>query len=364
MKTKISVLVIAICVAQLLQSCKENSLSPQTVNVKSFISKVSGTIQSSDPNFFPGLLNNAYTYTWTNGVGNFGPNNGTFQSVYSYAANTNVSQVLFLNNGHYDFTYNGSQPDKVIDNSFPGRDFGYWQFYLNPAHQVNKIGLAFSAAALPTSFEFYSYNASGQLSSFIYGKAIDTPRMRVLYQYDPIDNLSEFDIYLPQGSPLLPAGMASSAQVNSVDIKNTFVPGRMIAMNKKLKINNQPTPEVSTVSGNPETIKYVLYLTAKVTSDGNPNPFTQQGNIFFYQTNRLSSFYDPNPFYISLMKSNPVKIEYTLPVYGDTTPSAVQTFTYTYNSKGYPVTIHQQLSDDLHDFTGSCTEDTNIEYHK
>ena len=96
-----------------------------------------------------------------------------------------------------------------------------------------------------------------------------------------------------------------------------------------------------------------------MTTDDRINPYSQQNQILFYQTSRNAFAYDPAPYFLSLLKSNPVKIEYTIPGAG---LASVQTFSYIYNNQGYPVTVHEEFSDPYWFFLGDYTSDSQIEY--
>jgi len=248
----------------------------------------------------------------------------------------------------------------VIDNSVPGYDLGYRRTYIDKA-QIQKVGLAFSSDTDPAYFEFYTRNYKGEITSYIFAKTVDAPVYKIVYNYDNTGNISEFQLFQPV--TLTVANMQnimidqqqkrdklSSSKFNYGLHKKFENLQKIIADNK-----HYSSPVISDNS-----IEYRLYLTAKVVTDGRINPYSQQDQILFYQTNRSSFAYDPTPFFLSLLKSNPVKIEYSVPDFGSILP--VQTFSYTYNAKGYPVTIHEEFSDPNWAFLGDYTGDSQIEY--
>lgn len=380
MKNKNSLwFIAAIAYTLLFQSCTKDNpyLHNQITQDKLLLSKITGSVSSQSSYFYYGAFNNSYTYNWIGQLNNFGSyDSGIFQINYSYKDNHKgwddykpVSQESFINTGHYDFSYNGFFPDKVADNSYPGQDQGYWKFYYNSFDQVQKVGSAFSSTTDPVEWEFYTRDNKGLITGFVYGKVIDTFNLKVQYKYDEGGNLSGYEVYLPyylySGYPANRNSGEGSKQTN------TFTEAKHQLINKKLSLLPQPVPGAtdrslnSSLSSAADTIPYYLYYTAIITTDHRINPFSQQGNIFYYEANRYYYLYDPTPFYISLLKSNPVNITYQIYI-GYPTPlgSAVQTFSYTYNKAGYPVSVHEIFNDGDEVFHGSYTRDSKIEYIK
>lgn len=370
MHLKKTFLVVSIVIIA-TQSCKKELPFPETSKTsKLLLSQVTGSIKSNDPDFYYPFFNSQYTYIWSgiNPVSGL-PDKGEFKLNYSYENikyllydYNDINQESFLNAGHYDFFYNGSFPDSVVDNSLPPNDFGYWKFYYNALRQIDKTGLSFSVFSNPVRYEFYSKDYVGNIKSLVYGLAIDTPYMKVMYSYDGSGNISAFTIYLAKDR--IPTQGFSQAKDAGSNANGYFL--KQQAFQKRInEINNNSLSVKSqnisaAVDASIDTSVYSFYLSAKIITDKKINPFSQQNNVFFYETNRWYSFYDITPFYLSLLKSNPVKIEYSVPLWGNRI--STQTFTYTYNDKGYPLTIHETFYDPDFAFIGSYTKNSAIEY--
>jgi hypothetical protein len=179
--------------------------------------------------------------------------------------------------------------------------------------------------------------------------------------------MSAFEIYIAKGvAPgFSSTSSAESRQADFIKGTNTFQQqtlqqkSTLFATRSKYNKSNRVSQGLG---AGIDTSVYDFYLSAKVTTDGKVNPYSQQNNILFYQTNRWATFYDITPFYLSLLRSNPVKIEYSVPVWGP--DIATQTFSYTYNDKGYPVTVHEEFIDPDFAFVGGYKRDSQIEYIK
>ena len=377
--TKALLLLTSVLISSLfIQSCSKTGqhLPGFFANDQLLLSKVSGSIYGSDSNvqFETPLLNLPYTYQWTSTKFDL-PYSGNFQLNFSYDSSHPgyfpiAKESFLVHGGSYNFSYNGLLPTTVLDSSWPGRDFGYWQFYFNNRKEVEKVGLAFSVASQPTRYEFYSRDILGQISSFIYGPSVDTPFMKVIYQYDDLGNISNFNIYTLKNStpgydPLSIGKIgAKFSDTRQKNLQNAVSPnaGEVNKENQTHSLKSIP-PNAA------DTTIYDLYVTAAVTTDGKRNPFSQQDNIFFYQTNRWTlAFNDPTTFFLSLLRSNPVKIDYEVVYWNTYYPqyfpdvSVTQEFNYTYNRQGYPVTIHENFIDPNEIIMGSYNRDSQLTY--
>lgn len=372
MKTKLNVWFTAIALVLVLQSClKNNDVVLNYKDSKLLLSTVKGSIKSEDSRFFASAIDLYYIYSWSNDVFEAGPNTGQYQKDFLYGdqkgnfPNVNLIQrETFSNGGHYDFLYHTIFPDKVLDYSAPGSDLGYWKFYINNA-QIQKVGIVYKAGDDPDHFEFYNRNQKGQLASYIFGKTLETPVYKVVYQYDNSDNISQFQIFIPATTSVASMQdiMMKTQQKNGNatlrKLSNVF--NKKVENLQRISSDKQQQYAKSSAISN-ESVEYRLYLTATIITDHGINPFSQQEHILFYQTNRFYTAYDLTPFFLSLLRSNPVKVEYSIPDWGPYL--AVQTFSYTYNSKGYPLSVHEEVSDPNWVLNGNYTKDSQIEYIK
>lgn len=267
-----------------------------------------------------------------------------------------LQHVGFYSGGTWDFVYPHFFPEQVIDHSVPGVDQGYWQFYYNPKGQIEKTGLAFSTSAGPSQFEYYQYDDRGNLTSLLYGTAPDTPFFKFTYQYDERNNLVQFEFLFPNGYANSTSSTAIFKNMLKKHPENPIANSLLSKLQKleqrndqatSLSINKPNNNSATTLSINesPDSnVIYELYLTAKITTDGRINPYQQQANLLFYVQDRNYNNFNPDSWYIDLLKSNPLNVEWILnPDFGSDT--ATSTFNYTYNQLGYPLTTHQELDD-------------------
>lgn len=362
-KTIYSWLIATIVFAFIFQSCVKNTpiLSNPFKDDKLLLSKVTGTNNPISWNSFeytrdPTLPVWDYlaTYAYSNehvGVENLKP----------------LQKVGFQNGGTWDLAYNNLFPYQIIDHSVPGVDQGYWQLYYNDKGQVVKTGLAFSTSAGPTQFEFYEYDVRGNLTSLIYGTHPDTPYFKYTYEYDERDNLDHWEWWFPNGY----SSSAESTVTRNAKYNSSTYPGYSILSNahKVMQSGNKAVAQSfnngSSKNAPDSNVIYQLYVSIKITSDGRINPFHQQGGLLFYPGDRLYSG-DINAYYLDLLKSNPLKVEWILnPDFGVDT--AVSIFSYTYNQLGYPVTRHEEFNDPtdyIFGFGRPYVQDRQIEYIK
>lgn len=353
---KINSLIATIILIFLLSGCTKDHPVPPVPDDKLLLAKVTGHSTYSL---------NPYEY---DAAGNY-LNNYTYNNDHL----TSLKQIAFINLGTWDFQYTNLLPDRAIDNSKPGLDQGYWKFYFNDKGNIEKTGLAFKTTGQPVEYEFYDYDNRGNLISLIYGKAIDNPYWKQTYDYDNQNNLAQFKVYIPVGFKDM-AGRISAvnAQSSTLSQQGKFgsnIQGRLQEIiNRFLKNKDFAKTAVDGVglngiSGADSNVVYTLWETVKITSDQKRNPFSQQANLLFY-ANNLNYNADWNANYMSLLKSNPVKVEWIQnPEFGKSV--ATSTFTYTYNKEGYPITTHEDLSDpDFLLFYGNYVQDRQIEYKR
>jgi hypothetical protein len=275
-------------------------------------------------------------------------NDGSFNNQYIYGNRQNnrekwkpLQQIQYINTGSNDFNYIMNLPEKVIDNSTPYVDMGYWKLYYNNAGLVTKTGLSTSSNSDPAFFENYTYNNRGLLKTLIKDEGPNgEPKIKVDYFYDESGNMTRFDYYFP--SSIFGAPARNSKQASSIPMFQQI-----------FKNKGSITSRLQSQS------EYTLVLSATITSDNKKNPFHQQGRLLFYPVNRNYFF---NDFFIPLMKYNPLTVTYTFnpDIYG--VYSITQTFDYRYNNKKYPTDITEIVSDPNSFTYGDYTRKSKIEY--
>jgi hypothetical protein len=316
-----------------------------------------------------------------------------YSAIYSYGSGRQawddykpLQQVSFVNGGSYtlpappggswNITYNNNGlPDKIIDNSIPGVDQGYWQLYYNNKLQVIKTGFAFSTSAGPTEFEFYGYDDHNNLTDLVYGNTVDTPFFKLTFNYDVQDNLTQWQFLFPNGYanadaslsqqvfPSLANASASEAALSkpiAAMMRNFIAKNKTLnSASKNLSFEIPPT----NLTGDSNVI-YQNYFTANITNDGKINPYRQQGRLLYFISSRNYTG-DLNAFFWELQKSNPVSMVVTEnPDFGTFTPRT-SNYSYTYNKQCYPITSHEATTDpDGVWFPLDYTQDRQIEYIK
>ena len=316
MKTKINFLLAALTIVILLQSClKDNGPVIRPPDDRLLLSKVTGTNKFVKWNSFE-----------------FGPFNGDtapYAVLYSYGNEhfgfehlMPIQEISFPNNGgNWTFTYPNHLPDKVIDNSAPGKDQGYWKFYFNTKGQIIKTGLAFKNASEPTQFEFYEYDEHNNLAAYVYGVNVDTPYYKVVYKYDAAGNLTQWQYLFSNGYKDADAQTNQrffSALANSPATEKAVGNPTAVIMKKAATLSRERNASAKNTffKASPSTLGdsnviYVAYITAAITNDGKINPYHQQDRILFFITNRYYSS-EINAQYRDLQKSNPVTVTYTV----------------------------------------------------
>jgi hypothetical protein len=370
MKTKINFLLAALTNVILLQSClKDHGPVIRPSDDRLLLSKVTGTNKFVKWNSFE-----------------FGPFNGDtahYAASYSYGNEhfgfedlRPIQEISFPNNGgNWTFTYSNHLPDKVIDNSAPGKDQGYWKFYFNTKGQIIKTGLAFKNAAEPTQFEFYEYDEHNNLAAYVYGANVDTPYYKVVYKYDAAGNLTQWQYLFSNGYKDADAQTNQrifSSLANSPATEKAVGKPMAVIMKKAATLSRERNASAKnaffktppTTLGDSNVI-YLTYITVAITNDGKINPYHQQDRILFFITNRYYSS-ELNAQYRELQKSNPVTVTYTVNPDLVTSAPIVSNYTYTYNTRGYPVTSHEATSgDDITPFWSALpayTQDRQYEY--
>jgi hypothetical protein len=344
----------------LLQSCVKDQ--GHFTDDKLLLSKVTGN-STYVPIYFQYDKQGNYLVNYTYGSEHFGWDNCK-----------PLKQIRFINTGTWDFTYNNFLPEKTFDYSAPGRDQGYWKYYYNNKGLLIKTGLAFKTAAEPTQFEFYEYDDHLNITNLIYGTSVDTPFFKCIYKYNTGGDLTTFEYYYPisysknEATPIKniyePNGGSSLNMMSGTG--KTKLAEMITKLNQRYSISHNLLDNAMAKNSSPgadSNVVYALLFTIRITNDAMFNPFAQQGRLLFYQTNRNAELYW-NDFFIPLLKSNPLTVEFEQsPDIGGL--KSTQTFTYTYNNKGYPVTIHEEQNDpDFASFIGSYTQDKQIEYIK
>ena len=370
MKTKINFLLAVFTNVILLQSClKDHGPIIRPTDDRLLLSKVTGTNKFVKWNSFE-----------------FSPFNGDtshYGALYSYGNEhfgfedlQPIQEISFPNNGgNWTFTYPNHLPDKVIDNSAPGKDQGYWKFYFNSKGQIIKTGLAFKNASEPTEFEFYEYDEHNNLTAYVYGTNVDTPYYKNVYKYDAAGNLTQwqylfFDHY--KNADALTNQRIFSALANSPETEKAVGKPMAAIMKKAVTLSRERNASVkNTFLKTPPTtlgdsnVIYLTYITSAITNDGKINPYHQQDRILFFITSRNYSA-DISAQYRELQKSNPVTVTYTVNPDLVTSAPLISNYTYTYNKNGYPVTSHEDTSgDDITSFwygLPSYTQDRQYEY--
>jgi hypothetical protein len=377
--------------AFMLQSCVKNSpiIGNPFKDDKLLLSKVTGKDTGFAFNFFE--------YT-RDSVPDGNRAVWDYSAIYSYGSGRQawggykpMQEVSFANGGSYflpaspggswNITYNNNGlPDKIIDNSIPGVDQGYWQLYYNNKLQVIKTGFAFSTSAGPTEFEFYGYDDHDNLTDLVYGKYVDTPFYKLTFSYDEQDNLIQWQYLFTNGYVNSAANTNSLQSVSSVanlPKSKGLMSSPIFEAIKKFATNsgnngkqNLPAdlsfkiPPTRLVGDS--NVIYENYITSTITNDGKINPYHQQGRLLFYISSRNYSA-DITANFSQLQKSNPVSIQYIQnPDFGPADPMT-SNYAYTYNILGYPVTIHEATSDPSGIWFGSnfsYTQNRQIEYIK
>ena len=252
---------------------------------------------------------------FSNQTFSYGPRQGNF-----FFSCKPIQSINFVDyGGSYNYEYENNRPVKLIDNGNPGNDQGYWKFYYNSYNRIIKTGLAYQVAAEPTVFDFFDYNSCGSIEYAYRGATKENPTYFMKYLYNNANKLTGTEFYTK-----IPAGA-------KVESSNAVIPG------------------------------YQVSVYSTITSDNNRNPFKQQGNILFFHSNSGKAPFrgDFAESYIAMMDNNPLEVVYHWVSTGNT---ITHTFSYTYNSKKYPVTDSEVISDPAYQLTGNVTRTSQYAY--
>jgi len=298
-------LLLAFLVIASVYSCRHDS-PPVNPNDKLLLAEYRTQTQYIDDGYDE-TVNQTYSY---------GPRQGNF--FFSCKPILSINFVDY--GGSYNYTYENNRPATLVDNGNPGNDQGLWKFYYDNNNRIIKTGLAYQVAAAPAVFDFFDYDARGNVEYAYRGVTKENPTYYMKYLYNNANKLTGTEFYTK-----IPAAKNASST-------SLALPG------------------------------YQMSVYTTISSDNKRNPFKQQGRILFFHSNSGKAPFRGNlaDSYIALMDNNPLEVIYHYVLSGD--DIITHTFNYTYNNKKYPVTNTEIISDPGYRGIGNVSRSTQFTY--